>query len=176
MSVVALHERRSDPGPGPGPGSRGGPATGPRAGLGPAPFVIGAVVLAVTALGFSLPHRHGVLFPAPAPAAPVEASRRLRLLEQPDNTLRIEDADANRLLAVLPEKQEGFVHGVTHGLQVTRRRAAIAPEAPFALTLYRDHRLVLRDPTTGERIEIEGFGPTNAASWLRFLPRAKLSE
>jgi putative photosynthetic complex assembly protein len=142
-----------------------------RAGIGRAPAVAGGLVLALVAFGFALPHRHRALFPFPDPTAPVEASRQLRLLEGTDGTLRVEDAGTNTLLALLGEKQDGFVHGVAHGLQVTRRRSNIASDAPFSLTLYRDHRLVLADPSNGERIEIEGFGPTNEAVWLRFLPR-----
>jgi hypothetical protein len=39
----------------------------------------------------------------------------------------------------------------------------LGPEAPFELVGHVDGRVTLRDTATGERINLESFGPTNAA-------------
>jgi putative photosynthetic complex assembly protein len=42
-------------------------------------------------------------------------------------------------------------------------------EAPFELIAQADGRLTLHDPATGKRVELESFGPTNAANFSRLL-------
>jgi hypothetical protein len=42
-------------------------------------------------------------------------------------------------------------------------------EAPFVLTLWRDGRLTLDDPSTGDNVEISSFGPVQIESFMQFL-------
>ena len=44
-----------------------------------------------------------------------------------------------------------------------RQRASLGQEAPFWLIGRTDGRLTLQDPSTGQRIDLESFGPSNAA-------------
>jgi putative photosynthetic complex assembly protein len=44
-----------------------------------------------------------------------------------------------------------------------RHRENIGPQAPFVLVGRTDGRLTLLDPSTGQRIDLEAFGPSNAA-------------
>ena len=54
----------------------------------------------------------------------------------------------------------------------SRQRAGQGPEQPFVLTGHTDGRLVLLDPVTGDRINLESFGPTNAAVFAQLRPSA----
>ena len=65
-------------------------------------------------------------------------------------------------LAVLAPGTNGFARGVLRGLARERRRSDIGMEPPFRLARWSDGRLTLEDPTTGRRIELGAFGPTNA--------------
>ena len=53
-----------------------------------------------------------------------------------------------------------------------RRSAASGPEPPFELIARADGRLTLADPATGERVDLESFGPTNAGVFARLLTAA----
>jgi putative photosynthetic complex assembly protein len=74
-----------------------------------------------------------------------------------------------RVVDVLPPGTNGFVRGVLRGLARERRRQEIGQQPPFRLTLWDDGRLSLEDETTGRRIELEAFGPTNLAAFARLL-------
>jgi hypothetical protein len=42
-------------------------------------------------------------------------------------------------------------------------------DRPFRLTLYADGELVLTDTATGRLVELNGFGNTNRAAFLRLM-------
>jgi putative photosynthetic complex assembly protein len=50
-----------------------------------------------------------------------------------------------------------------------RKRQGLGPEQPFALIGRADGRLTLVDPATGQVIDLESFGPTNASVFARLL-------
>ncbi len=128
----------------------------------------GVLFLLVT-VGLAMPHRHRALFAADAPGAPLQAARQLRFVELPHDDLAVSNAATGQRIALVPAGENGFLHGMVHGLSATRRRIGVDPARPYALSLYDDGRLVLSDPPTGTAIDIEGFGPTNEATLLRFL-------
>ena len=68
------------------------------------------------------------------------------------------------------EGQQGFLRGSLRALARSRQRAGQGPEQPFVLTGHTDGRLVLLDPVTGDRINLESFGPTNAAVFAQLRP------
>ena len=55
------------------------------------------------------------------------------------------------------------------GLARERKRQGIGPELPFQLVGRADGRLTLIDPGTGRRVDLESFGPTNAAAFVRLM-------
>ena len=65
--------------------------------------------------------------------------------------------------------ENGFFRGALRGLARERRRAGLGSEQPFQLIGRADGRLTLTDPATGQRIDLESFGPTNAAVFARFM-------
>ena len=50
-----------------------------------------------------------------------------------------------------------------------RRKQGLGAEPAFELVARADGRLTLLDPSTGERVDLESFGPTNAATFARLL-------
>ena len=68
------------------------------------------------------------------------------------------------------EGEQGFLRGTLRGMARIRRGRDVSPEVPFHIAAWADGRLTLDDPATGQRIDLEAFGPTNAAVFARLLP------
>lgn len=132
-------------------------------------YVALGFLTAIIATGLAMPPGHGPMFPTAAPRAPLQASRQLRFIEEPDGALSVINADTRTQIALVPPKQNGFLHGLAHGLAATRRRAGVDISPPYSLALYGDGRLILKDASTRTSVDIEGFGPTNEAGLLRLL-------
>jgi putative photosynthetic complex assembly protein len=81
--------------------------------------------------------------------------------------LRI-DARDGRIVAEIHGEQ-GFVRGSLRALTRERRARELGPEIPFELIAHADGRLTLLDPATGQRVNLESFGPTNAGNFARLL-------
>lgn len=108
--------------------------------------------------------------PDPAVAAAV-ASRDLRFVDRPDGTVAVVDAADERVVEVLASGQDNFIRGTLRGFARERRRQDIGSEPPFRITRWADGRLSLDDSTTGRRVELSAFGPTNAEAFGRLLQR-----
>ena len=132
-----------------------------------APLIaIGAVVLsvlvAVSAVRLSAVDIH-------APDAAAVATRQLRFEDRTDGSIAVIDASTSQLVTTV-EGQNGFIRGTLRGLARERRRQGIGQEQPFELIGRADGRLTLTDPATGRRVDLESFGPTNAAAFARLMP------
>jgi len=101
-------------------------------------------------------------------AAPVE-SRQLRFEDRPNGSISVTDARLSRIVATVEPGTNGFIRGVLRGLARERKRQGIGIEPAFTLTRWADGRLSLEDPTTGRRINLEAFGPTNADAFKHLL-------
>lgn len=102
---------------------------------------------------------------ATEPGIPVGA-HVVRLVDAPGGGLAVLAADGHQI-DELAADQSGFARGVMHGLSRARRLAGVPLDAPVRLTRFTDGRLLLDDPATGQRIELEVFGPTNAETFAR---------
>ena len=147
--------------------------TVPRGPLLGAAVLIGICLLAVAAIRLS-----GIDISQRSNAA-VVAERTLRFEDRPDGSIVVLDArlpagDAAAALQVLAPGSNGFLRGTLRALVRERRRAGFGPEMPFQLQAHADGRLTLQDPATTQRVDLESFGPTNAAVFARLLtdPRA----
>lgn len=110
--------------------------------------------------------------PAERPAAPVLAERALFFTDQPDGSVLVHDAAAGpgaAPVARVAAGGDGFLRGALRALVRTRRLAGLDAQTPFHLAAHGDGRLTLRDPATGQRVDLESFGPTNAAVFARLL-------
>lgn len=59
--------------------------------------------------------------------------------------------------------EQGFLRSTLRALVRERKREGIGPQAPLQLIGRSDGRLTLVDPSTKQRIDLEAFGPSNAA-------------
>lgn len=112
--------------------------------------------------------------PIRAPDAPVAAQRALHFEDRPDGSIAVVDAVSGETFETV-SGQAGFVRGTLRGLVRERKRQSIGAEQPFMLLGRADGRLTLHDPATGRLIDLESFGPTNAAAFARLLPAQQVS-
>lgn len=131
---------------------------GPLLGIG---ALVVASLVAVTAVRLS-----GV--PIRAPDAEPTATRALRFEDRPDGGVAVIDARDGRTVDVVTGEQ-GFLRGALRALARERALRGLGPGQPFLLIGRADGRLTLEDPATGQRVDLESFGPTNAGVFARLL-------
>lgn len=102
------------------------------------------------------------------PDAAVVQQRALRFDDGPDGSVVVSDADSGALVARFSGEQ-GFLRGTLRALARERRRDGAGAGPAFTLTSRADGRLTLQDPVTRQRIDLESFGPTNAAVFAGLL-------
>lgn len=102
--------------------------------------------------------------------API-VQRALRFNDMTDGSIAVMDAESGKQIQTISGEQ-GFMRGSLRALVRERKRRGIGPAQPFALVARKDGRLTLEDPATGARIDLESFGPTNAAVFVRLLNTA----
>ena len=87
----------------------------------------------------------------------------LRFEDRSDGGIGIHDARDGRLLHTVAPGTNGFLRSTMRGLVRERKRQGFGPDTPFELLGRADGRLTLLDPSTQRRIDLESFGPSNAA-------------
>ena len=97
------------------------------------------------------------------------ASRDLLFQDQPDGAIVVVDAEAAEEIERVEPGTNGFLRATVRGLARERKSRGLGPETPFRLTYWDDGRLSLDDLATGERINLEAFGPTNAGVFAALL-------
>jgi putative photosynthetic complex assembly protein len=65
--------------------------------------------------------------------------------------------------------ENGFVRGALRALARERKLRGLDHTQPFVLIGRVDGRLTLEDPATGQRIDLESFGPMHAGAFARLL-------
>ena len=101
-------------------------------------------------------------------AAATTVQRSLIFQDQAHGGVRVADGLTGATLAVL-QGEQGFVRGALRALARERYARGIGSAQPFELIARADGRITLMDPSTGQRVELESFGPTNSAEFSRFL-------
>lgn len=123
-------------------------------------WVIGAVLVA-TLIGVAWQrHVTGGVIASDTPA--VVWQQTLRFEDRTNGDVAALDAASGQEVARFKGEQ-GFVRGSLRALARERAVRQLGPEAPFELMGHVDGRVTLRDTATGERLNLESFGPTNAA-------------
>ncbi len=105
--------------------------------------------------------------PAPEAAGSATGLRALRFVDRPDGGIDVVDAALGRRVAAIEPGRDGFVRSTLRGLARERRRLGLNDEQPFELRQEGAGRLVLHDPASGRRIELQAFGATNAGAFAR---------
>jgi len=138
------------------------------------PFLTGGLVggaMIVSAFLFSGGLDDGVRDGGEAqPHGPLVASRDLYFKDRNDGTVAVIPAGQEDPIAILPTGDAGgFLRVVLRGLVHDRRSQDLGPEQPFRVSRWSDGRVTLEDLATGRVVELNAFGPTNAAAFARFL-------
>lgn len=94
--------------------------------------------------------------------------RALRFEDRPDGGVAVIDGRTGALLTTV-QGEQGFLRGALRTLAHQRRARDLGAEQPFQLIAHADGRLTLFDPATGQRIDLESFGPSNAGVFARLL-------
>ncbi len=103
------------------------------------------------------------------PDAAAAGVRELLFEDRPNGSIVVLDARDRRVVDTVAPESNGFLRGTMRGLARERKRQGIGPELPFQLIGRADGRLTLVDPGTGRRVDLESFGPTNAAAFARLM-------
>lgn len=96
------------------------------------------------------------------PDAAVQWQRDLQFRDLPGGDIAVLDSASGQPVARFTGEQ-GFLRSTLRALARERHREKIGSDAPFVLIGRTDGRLTLQDPSTGQRIDLESFGPSNAA-------------
>ena len=137
------------------------PDTFPRGPL----LMIGAVLLAVL-VGVATVRLSGTEIREPDAAA--VAQRSLRFEDRRDGSVAVLDARSGQQIESI-QGEAGFLRGALRAMARERRKQGLGAEPAFELIARADGRLTLNDPATGERVDLESFGPTNAGVFRRLL-------
>ncbi len=129
-----------------------------------------AVALAVL-VAVALARLSGYQPPAPELAAVVE-SRDLVFRDLGGGSVRVVDADTGAEVIHFGAAEENFIRGVLRSFARERRARGIGSAAPFRLTRHEDGRLAFQDLSTGRRVDLQAFGPTNFGAFARLLDDA----
>jgi putative photosynthetic complex assembly protein len=101
-------------------------------------------------------------------AAAPTVQRSLLFQDQKDGGVLVADGRTGETLTVLHGEQ-GFVRGALRALTRERHSRGLGSNLPFDLVARVDGRVTLMDPSTGHRVDLESFGPTNTAEFARSL-------
>ena len=108
-------------------------------------------------------------------AAATLNERLLRFEDRPDGGVAVIDGVTGKLLTTVTGEQ-GFLRGAIRALARDRMARKIGSEQPFNLISRTDGRLTLFDPVSGQRVDLESFGPTNAGVFAPFLTMQPQAE
>lgn len=120
-----------------------------------------ALTIGLAAMGPALGNRS-----AP-PAGAAVAQRTLHFEDRADGAVIVRE-DAGQVAVF--EGEQGFLRGILRSFARSRRLDGLDATAPFRLVAWDDGRLTLTDSATGQRVDLEAFGPTNFAVFERLLP------
>jgi putative photosynthetic complex assembly protein len=116
--------------------------------------------------------RLGGIDPQQRADAPAKARIGLLFEDRADGAVLIRAAADGALLREIAPGTQGFVRSTLRGLARERKRQGVGADVPFELIARADGRLTLVDPATRRRVDLEAFGPSNAAPFVELLAPA----
>jgi len=135
----------------------------------PRPLLLGAAAMVVVSLALVAYVRvNGIPATVVLDEGPPTVWRHLHFADRNDGAVEVSDAKSGRVIEVLHGEQ-GFVRGTLRGLAQERLRRGFGPERPFELQVSAAGRLMLFDPATERRVDLESFGRDNALVFARWL-------
>ncbi len=98
----------------------------------------------------------------------VVAERIIQITGKLDGSAKVADEDG-RVFIDLGPMEGGFINGVHRALERVRMLNKVEGNPPIRLVQFADGRLAIRDPATGWRVELIGFGNTNRDAFAALL-------
>lgn len=139
--------------------------------------LIGAAAMIVLAFGMALLGSVADFGSYRMAESPIVESRLINIVNARDFTATVTDATDGSLIKVAKANQEeGFVWGAVNGLSYGRKLGKAPLDAPYELARRADGRLTLTDPTTGQKVFLDSFGPGNAVAFARLLERKEAAR
>ncbi|MFO1323602.1 MAG: photosynthetic complex assembly protein PuhC [Burkholderiales bacterium] len=133
-----------------------------------APLVGAAALVLAALLAVALVRLTGIGVSHDPDAAAVSV-REFRFADRADGGVAILDGAADRVVDTVAPGTNGFLRSTLRGLARERKRQGAGADTPFRLVGRADGRLTLEDPATQRRVDLESFGPTNAAVFARLM-------
>jgi putative photosynthetic complex assembly protein len=133
-------------------------------------LVVAGVVIALTLGGVGAARWSG--FDGRQRDAQTVAQRALLFQDQTDGGIAIVDAASGATIDTVHGEQ-GFLRGTLRAVVRERKLRGLVSDQSLQLISRADGRLTLLDPVTGSRLDLESFGPTNAAVFARWLPQGE---
>jgi putative photosynthetic complex assembly protein len=133
-------------------------------------LVVAGVVIALTLGGVGVARWSG--FDGRQQDAQTVAQRALLFQDQTDGGIAIVDAASGATIDTVHGEQ-GFLRGTLRAVVRERKLRGLVSDQSLQLISRADGRLTLLDPVTGSRLDLESFGPTNAAVFARWLPQGE---
>jgi len=139
----------------------------------PRPFLVVALVIVAATLWFAISATRFGQGAYDEPDGPMVGSRSLVFSDATNGGIDVYDAIAHRNVFQVPPNSDQFLRGAIRSLARSRRAAHVEPSEPFILTQWENGRMTLDDPSTGERVSISSFGPTQVESFRVLLLAGK---
>jgi len=95
--------------------------------------------------------------------------RHLDFVDAEDGGVLVRDAATGAVVHRVAPGTNGFLRSALRGFAHERMRDGIGSATPFTLTRWRDGTESLADETTGRRIDLDAFGPTQAEAFAQLL-------
>ncbi len=133
----------------------------------PRPLLLGAFVLVMFTILASGAARWSDVGTVHMPASSVVDVLLLRFDDLDDGGVAVNDAANGKLLYKVEPGTNGFIRATMRGLARERMRSGIGAEAPFKLTRWSNGSISLQDETSGRRLDLDAFGPTNAGAFAQ---------
>jgi len=96
------------------------------------------------------------------------ATLYLRFDDLDDGGVAVRNAADGRLVYKVEPGAYGFIRATMRGLARERMRAGFGAAEPFKLTRWSDGTISLQDETSGRRLDLDAFGPSNAWAFAQF--------
>ena len=110
----------------------------------------------------------------PEPANILE-QRQLRFVDGGNGTvevLQVRPGEADTLIHLIEPGDGGFIRGVLRSMARARRASGISEEAPFVVIQLANGTVLLEDPATQQRIDLQAFGPASIEAFQVLLGSA----
>jgi len=134
----------------------------------PRALLLGALALVgLTIVGSGMARVTDVGTSRMAPSSPVQ-TLLLRFDDLADGGVAVRNAvDGSQIYKVEPAA-DGFIRATMRGLARERMRSGFGAAEPFKLTRWSDGTISLQDETSGRRLDLDAFGPSNAGAFAQF--------